>query len=224
MLLRHYKLNDWENQLLNMTDKQFDNYMVQTYPDMFKQRYAAKDQKYIMPMNFGFCIGPGWRHVLDELCKELKVIQDLTGFVCVFDQIKEKFGTARFYYHIEEQDSKVNESSKETWQQIISNLVHMYETYTAHVCEELGINFEKREKVSYPHWIYGMSRKGFEQFAVRTWGEEYGALRIDTANKCAIKQDLLFDIKDDLGSLQEDDLKKVKAFIEEVKNTKTDNQ
>lgn len=53
-------------------------------------------------MCWGLSCGDGWYHLLDRLSTELQAISDAAGFQVVADQVKEKFGTLRFYYHTEE--------------------------------------------------------------------------------------------------------------------------
>ncbi len=82
---------------LKMTRKEYTEYMIETYPKLFRQ--------YFLPMThtcmcWGFDIGPGWYEILDNLCKDLTELSMLTGIQIEFTQIKEKFGGARFYHAI----------------------------------------------------------------------------------------------------------------------------
>lgn len=161
MWLSHSSLNEHEEKLLNMTDKEFDEYMVEKYPDQFRGRPVQPDQKVLTCMNFGFEIGKGWRHIMDSLCQKLQAIYEASGVLCVFTQIKEKFGTGSFYYMTENTRDAEN---AEVWNSMIDKLVSQAEDYTAHVCEELGTNYYKDERVAYPGWTYGMSVDGFKKW------------------------------------------------------------
>jgi hypothetical protein len=46
---------------------------------------------------FGFETGTGWFPLLYRLCKQLSDIQQSTGSIIQIRQVKEKFGTLRFY-------------------------------------------------------------------------------------------------------------------------------
>ena len=175
MWMKHYKLNEHEQKLVDMSVKEFDDYMMSNYANMFKQRNAQEGQKIIHPMNFGFAIGPGWRHVLDSLCSKLKIIQDLTGHVCVFDQVKEKYGGARFYTHVERighvEKNEADDKKSSIICDTIDSLVSMYEEYCDYVCEELGINISPEEKIIVGGWYYGMGIDGFKKTAKIIWKE-----------------------------------------------------
>jgi len=41
-----------ESKLLAMTPKEFDEYMVGSYPNLFKQRYAKEGQEVLYPVNY----------------------------------------------------------------------------------------------------------------------------------------------------------------------------
>lgn len=84
----------------------------------------------VTAMCWGFSCGDGWFNIIDQLCgniqhhldwvnkKEVKVAQVEVG------QVKEKFGTLRFYY-IGGDD-------------IIDGMVRMAESMSAVTCEECG--------------------------------------------------------------------------------------
>jgi len=173
MWLKHYKLNDDEQKLVDMSSSEFDKYMMKSYPDQFVNRNQGKDQEIVVPMNFGFEIGPGWRHVLDSLCSKLHVMQTAYGATCIFDQIKEKYGSARFYYHIEFGSFNIEEEKEVRG--IIEDLVNYYEEYTDYICEELGTNVQPDEKIRLGSWAYGTGIEGFKK--------QIKALHPDCCNK-----------------------------------------
>ena len=223
MWLKHYALNEHEQKLASMCSVEFDKYMMSNYADMFKNRNRQEDQKVIAPMNFGFEIGSGWHHVLDSLCKKLKIIQDLTGYVCIFDQIKEKFGGARFYYHIELMDENKRftpEQGKEI-EGIIENLVSQYEEYCDYVCEELGTNVDAGEKVRVGSWYYGMGIKGFKQWVKRVFPDTCGS-RIESAEKDLACKHKIKEIKDQLSDLSVIDLCKVDELVSKLTEEKNE--
>lgn len=216
MLLKHNKLNEHEQKLVDMSVKEFDDYMMSNYPNMFKNRCRQEGQEMILPMNFGFEIGPGWRHVLDSLCKGLKVIQDLTGYVCVFDQIKEKFGGARFYYHIEKKNDKGEEDVKGNYiEEIIRTLVSRYEEYCDYICEELGTNVNLGEKIVLGRWYYGMGIDGFKKEAKKRWGED-AELRIKSAENYLKRLEIEKDIQWEIKKCNIEELNKIKAFVNSI--------
>jgi len=214
MYLRHYKLNEWETKLVNMSNDDFDKYMLETYPSMFTQRNQSMQ---VSPMAFGFCVGAGWRHILDSLCQELKVVEDAFGLVCVFDQIKEKFGSGRFYYHIEDKNSQEGDKYKVVCR-IIDDLVSLYEEYTEYVCEELGTNVRPDEKVSAGSWMYGCGLEGFKKTTHERVGDEKLAneriAMVEAQQKDVQRRRK---IKEDLWDLKDEDWEQIEKMIESRK-------
>lgn len=103
----------------SMEYEEFHKYMEVKYPKMFDDHYG------------GFATGRGWWKMLDILCGR---IQSWTDFCnrrspdsvaqVKVEQIKEKFGTLRFYY--------------EGGDDHIAGLVDMAESMSAIMCEECG--------------------------------------------------------------------------------------
>lgn len=71
-------------------DKQ--NILIAKYPKIFKDHMDR--------MRFGIECNNGWFDILDRCCERIQKICDSTPFLQVMaSQIKEKFGTLRFYVH-----------------------------------------------------------------------------------------------------------------------------
>jgi len=68
------------------------------YPTIFAGRYLSL-QESLIP--FGFECGDGWYNLIDELCETITIIIGNKDIKFVADQVKEKFGGLRFYYHME---------------------------------------------------------------------------------------------------------------------------
>ena len=70
----------------NQTDYQK---LAEKYPDFFK-------------MHFGFECGPGWYKIIEKLTDDINaIIQRDNLEYCYAEQIKEKFGTLRYYLSTE---------------------------------------------------------------------------------------------------------------------------
>ena len=95
---------------------ELDKMLCERYPKMFVNRYADMKET---AMCWGFDHGDGWFNIIDHLCNNIqshidwrnsqrellwkdnpynRPIRDEIPQVVV-DQVKEKFGTLRFYYH-----------------------------------------------------------------------------------------------------------------------------
>jgi len=217
MILKHYELNEHEQALANMTVQEFDKYMTDNYAQLFKNRFRTPEDQYIMPMHFGFEIGPGWRHVLDSLCSKLKFIQDHFNVTCVFDQIKEKMGGARFYSHVEiNQSSNLTEKEYAIIDDIISTLVSNSEEYCDYICEVIGNNIDPWEKIKLGGWYYGCGLEGFKV----QW--EDSPDRIIAAEKAYERSSKLHDIESRMGILNDEELDAIEERIaekeEEIRN------
>lgn len=96
----------------------FAKRMEEKYPKMLGGRYG------------GFAVGKGWYPVLEQLCASIqshidwKEKQGNPVPQVVVEQIKEKFGSLRFYY--------------QGGDEYISGLVAMAESFAGNLCEECG--------------------------------------------------------------------------------------
>jgi hypothetical protein len=72
--------------------------LVKKYPKIF-QHYKGDPRQTCMA--WGMTCGDGWYKLIDMLCFKLSHLSDTHGIQTVADQVKEKFGGLRFYYHLE---------------------------------------------------------------------------------------------------------------------------
>jgi len=108
-------------------NERLDQRLVEKYPKIFANRYA--DMK-TTAMCWGFEHGDGWYDIIDSLCANIqnhidwqeKMGNEIAQVVAT--QVKEKFGTLRFYY--------------DGGDDYTSGLVSMAESWSAVACEECG--------------------------------------------------------------------------------------
>lgn len=101
---------------------------------------------------FGIEAGNGWYQLLYDMCKEIAEVleaEEKTDHIVV-DQIKEKFGSLRFYYHFEGMEPGIQAfdfigqgsirimPGKDDAYQKISKIVQKYEDKSKEVCEICG--------------------------------------------------------------------------------------
>ena len=104
---------------LTQSDKQA---ICTNFPALFK-RHPAID------------IGPGWENLIVKLCEEIvNTIKD-TGVEIDILQIKEKFGTLRFY--ITRNQKALNEDNKYILS-LVNSLISEAEDQSGRVCETCG--------------------------------------------------------------------------------------
>ena len=107
--------------------QELDEYLCKTYPKLFVNRHAPMTETC---MCWGFDCGDGWFNIINRLCGNIQSHIDWknkTGEVVpqvVVDQVKEKFGTLRFYY-----------SGGDDY---VSGLVSMAESMSGVTCEQCG--------------------------------------------------------------------------------------
>lgn len=86
-------------------------YLVKTYPILYARRQY-------------FACGDGWFNILKRLSEEIAKVVKEAGVECHCEDVKEKYGTLRYYF------SPYNER--------ISALVHNSEILSAETCENCG--------------------------------------------------------------------------------------
>lgn len=141
---------------------ELDKVLCEKYPKIFKNRNGSVMETC---MAWGFECDDGWFDVIDILCHEIqnhidwksKNITDeeeKESLQVVADQVKEKYGTLRFYYH--------------GGDDVIEGLVTMAESMTHRVCEGCGCPGETRSG----GWIKTLCDKCDDK-----WKTEQGIIR-----------------------------------------------
>jgi hypothetical protein len=152
---------------------ELDKQLCEKYPKIFRDRYASPAQTC---MCWGFP-GDGWYNIIDALCRAMTYTYstseqldeedgkrlgvkpythngastyffEVAAPQAIADQIKEKFGTLRFYYHLEFDPVllELNKSGKyprlkeiiDRYQNYFDGMVHVVETLSEMTCEETG--------------------------------------------------------------------------------------
>ncbi len=115
-----------------------DKYLVEKYPIIFKDRYGDIKNT---AMCWGFDCGSGWFFLIDNLCNSIKSYIDCNSHrnipPVVATQLKEKYGTLRFYYT--------------GGDDIIDGMVSFAEDLSASICERCGSFEGKVNKEGY--WL-----------------------------------------------------------------------
>jgi hypothetical protein len=115
---------------MSYTEQQYEEFskrMEETYPKMFSKPYG------------GFAVGAGWWPIIESLCANIQSHTDWWNKnretrpvveQVVVEQIKEKFGGLRFYYH--------------GGDDYVRGLTQMAEAWASHSCEECGAPGKRR--------------------------------------------------------------------------------
>jgi len=153
---------------------ELDKQLCEKYPKIFKNRNASETESC---MHWGILVGNGWYDVIDALCQAATYTYSTSIMVdevdgkrlniapysysnettyhfsikppqLVADQVKEKFGTLRFYYHLQ-YDSDLLELEKTNkypdlkeiinrYNAYFDGVIHMAETLSERTCEVTG--------------------------------------------------------------------------------------
>lgn len=192
--IRHSsEIDERKKTFSTMSHEEYDKYMCEKYPDIFKERHLPLTQTC---MCWSFDIGRGWYWILDELCENLEFIKGQSGISVYFTQIKEKFGGARFYYGTTIMGDKrdLEDKNDKCWIDIIEKTINYSEELCDYYCAECGE--DKSDMISVGGWVYDLCEKCLKKdrpAALKVW-IEYNDLKgklIDLArygNKEEIKQ------------------------------------
>lgn len=78
--------------------EELQNKLYEKYPEIFGDRTKPMTETC---MCWGITTDDGWYHIIDNLCEDLMRIQEEYDVITIADQVKEKYGSLRFYYHTE---------------------------------------------------------------------------------------------------------------------------
>lgn len=151
MYKENYNETDFQKELIALPHADFDKKICERFPEFFVNRDKTMQESC---MYWGFEMGPGWRPVLWELCEKLEVLTKPYNLILHFDQIKEKYGSLRAYYSIQNLKPEYK-----LVDDMISDLVNEYEDKCNHICAISGKYYE--DKIG-DRWIYDIC---FEEFA-----------------------------------------------------------
>ena len=99
-------------------------------------------------MAFGRECDSGWDKIIDELIERLNELPEVMYLM----QIKEKFGTLRFYI------------SNET--EVASSIIEEYEIYSGHICEVCGEFYTSKNRDIGGHWYKTLCEDCYSKLAL----------------------------------------------------------
>jgi hypothetical protein len=130
-------------------NKELELKLVEKYPIILRD-YGGDYTKTCM--HFGMECGDGWYDLIDDLLGKLDYISKHSGVQIVADQIKEKFGTLRFYYST---IIKTDFNVEPIVDKIIDDLVSHAESKSKYTCEITG---ERGALCSRNGWLRTLSK------------------------------------------------------------------
>ena len=151
-------------------DAKYGESFMSRFPILFQERKKSMRETC---MCWGLEVPHGWYHIIEQLCTVLEFYN--MEFVknhkiaIVADQVKEKFGTLRFYYTIRDVDKtgivvssdfelspeKENQLriAKDYLEMLADNIIREAEAMTENTCARCGIPLEQDNKVETKGWI-----------------------------------------------------------------------
>jgi hypothetical protein len=179
---------------------QLDKQLCEKYPKIFRDRNAPMTETC---MCWGIAVGNGWYNIIDGLCRAMTYSYTTSQEVdeedgkrlgiepstygggsaryffgvkppqAIADQVKEKFGTLRFYFHLEFDSNIIYLMStgkypklKETldrYQNYFDGIVHMAEALSEMTCEDTGRTGEMHVSGGGPFGWYRVLNKEHAQ-------------------------------------------------------------
>jgi hypothetical protein len=128
--------------------QELDNQLCEKYPKIFADRHKPMTETC---MCWGFECGDGWYNILDQLCNNIQHYIDWKNRKeeivpqVVAEQIKEKFGTLRFYYR--------------GGDDYIEGMVRMADSMSSILCENCGATGKQR----FGGWIRTLCDEHYNQ-------------------------------------------------------------
>jgi hypothetical protein len=120
-------------------NRQLDALLCENFPALYQNRDRGIVKS---AMTWGFCVGDGWFPIIWRLSQKLEPIAQVDGLRA--EQVKEKFGSLRFYTNIDapEIDAAIEEAERES----------------ARTCEKCG----EPGKIGGKHWAKCLCEKCIE--------------------------------------------------------------
>ena len=128
---------------------ELENKLVEKYPAMFVN-YRGDLRETCMA--FGFECGDGWYDILNKLCglisfkiEWFRSVMPDAKLNLIVDQVKEKYGTLRFYYSFQYEYESLTDSQRtriDAWMSEIAGMVQMAEEMSSITCESCGTKSE----------------------------------------------------------------------------------
>ena len=114
--------------------EELDRKLCEDFPYIFRDRNAPMSKTC---MCFGFP-SDGWYKPIREICEMMEKIRQRTGIVYVADQVKEKFGGLRFYFHDDRRLLQISPFRRKQWHGFMSRFVTKQELLCESICEGCG--------------------------------------------------------------------------------------
>jgi len=128
-------------------NKELTAQLAEKYPAIFKELGGDPTKTCMSWEHGGISCGDGWYDLLDKLCGFCQWHTDKNGYgQVVAEQVKEKFGSLRFYYRIEDTPT-MREHARDG---VLEGAISFAECLSATICEGCG----KPGTMNTKGWMY----------------------------------------------------------------------
>lgn len=126
---------------------ELQNQLTKSYPVIFSNRYGDPKETC---MAWGIECGDGWYHIIDSLCEAIQAKVDWVNrcypqieMRVVAEQVKEKYGTLRFYVWYKYTENPENLSKEDSFRlnnyiEEVNGMIRMAESMSKRTCEVCG--------------------------------------------------------------------------------------
>lgn len=169
--------------------RELEDQLVRQYPKIL-QECRGDSRKTCMA--YGIECSDGWFQLLNVGMKHLQRICQISELELVAKQIKQKFGTLRFYYEITKSanSNKVPIQVQERASKLIAAVISDMEDQSAFICEETGANGKLTKRGA---WYKTLSEEKAKEaeFSTEAWTLEKTAANAKIALTKAPEQTTL---------------------------------
>lgn len=133
-------------------DKVLQDRLFKDFPKIFVEKDLPMQQTC---MCWGICTDDGWFELLYNLCRHLQWDTDKNKYPQVIaQQVKEKFGTLRFYYVLDCSENAGKEDERTSVRRCAEHdgAIQFAEAMSAHICEICGALNNTVEQMSRGGW------------------------------------------------------------------------
>lgn len=146
-------------------NQKLTNKLFNKYPDIFRDKDKSPKESLVC---FGFEFDDGWYQITDNMLSQIDLVCKLTGIQIIATQMKEKFGTGRFYYYEDYSKCKKNIDHGKVASIIRAVISYWEYNLTAQTCEitgEWGILCHKGG------WVKTLCKEQAKKLGYRGWEE-----------------------------------------------------
>jgi hypothetical protein len=125
--------------------------LYQKYPEIFADKDKSARESC---MYWGIACPDGWYTIIEKLCAQLQHDTNINNYPqVVAEQVKEKFGTMRFYYRLEYTENSKTCNFKDFREGFIAGMIASSESRCSEICAICGSNQSIKSKKGWVQYL-----------------------------------------------------------------------